>query len=94
MSILQWMIFFIVLELAVTTLFALIYRYWDDRSVKYWDDAFFLSVQIQTSIGITPTDELGYIKNIITIQAIVSDILNILLITFVGIYVGTLVSQK
>jgi hypothetical protein len=78
-------IFILTLGLIIisTLLFTIIYYLLDDKI--YFDDALYYSVQIQTSIGAIDISRDKTIKNVVTVQSIISYALGITLVTMIGI---------
>ena len=90
MEIFTWLAIFITLELITIFVFAAIYNALNVNEIRDYTDGLYLSVQIQTSIGMSENISTKLLKNWVTVQSIISDILNILLITFIGLYIGNL----
>ena len=94
MEIFKWLVLFVSLEIIVIFSFAAIYNALNVKEIRDYMDGLYLSVQIQTSIGMSENISTKVLKNWVTIQSIISDILNILLITFIGLYIGNLFTKE
>ncbi len=94
MEIFKWLVLFVSLEIIVIFSFAAIYNALNVNEIRDYMDGLYLSVQIQTSIGMSENISTKVLKNWVTIQSIISDILNILLITFIGLYIGNLFTKE
>ncbi len=88
MELFKWVILLITLEIIAIFVFGLIYDRLETTEVRDYMEGLYLSVQIQTAIGMSNTITERNLQVWITIQSIVSDILNILLITFIAMYIG------
>jgi hypothetical protein len=64
--------------------FSIIY-FLDENSDPSYEDAFYTSVQIQTSIGLDSTSNRLSIRNWITVQSILAYILNISLVIYLSV---------
>ena len=94
MEIFTWLVLFVSLEIIVIFTFAAIYNALNVNEIRDYTDGLYLSVQIQTSIGMSENISTKVLKNWVTVQSIISDILNILLITFIGLYIGNLFARE
>jgi hypothetical protein len=94
MEIFTWLAIFIALELITIFVFAAIYNALNVNEIRDYTDGLYLSVQIQTSIGMSENISTKLLKNWVTVQSIISDILNILLITFIGLYIANLFTRE
>ena len=88
MELFKWVILLIVFEIIAIFIFAFIYSSLETNEVRDFFDGIYLSVQIQTAIGMSNTINERNLQVWITIQSIISDILNILLITFIAMFIG------
>lgn len=66
-------------------LFSVIYLINKD-STESFEDAFYTSVQIQTSIGMSNASDRLSIRNWITAQSILAYLLNIILVIYLGAF--------
>lgn len=94
MEIFKWLVLFVALEIIVIFGFAAIYNALNVNEIRDYLDGLYLSVQIQTSIGMSENISTKLLKNWVTVQSIISDILNILLITFIGLYIANLFAKE
>lgn len=78
-------IFILILGLIIISilLFTIIYFLIDET--LFFSDALYYSVQIQTSIGAINISEDRTIKNVVTVQSLISFTLGIALVTMIGI---------
>jgi hypothetical protein len=60
----------------------------DDNTDNTFQDAFYTSIQIQTSIGMDNESNRKSIKNWITAQSILAYLLNILLVIFLSVFLA------
>lgn len=88
MEIFKWLIILVILEVATIFAFAGIYTLIDTAEVADYLDGLYLSIQIQTSIGVSGNINSKTLRTWLSVQSILSDVLNIFLIAFVGIYIG------
>ena len=94
MEIFKWLVVLIILEISTIFIFAAIYNALNVNEVRDYVDGLYLSVQIQTAIGMSENISTRKLKVWITVQSIISDVLNILLITFIGMYIANLFIKK
>jgi hypothetical protein len=94
MEIFKWLVVLVVLEVLTIFVFAAIYNALNVNEVRDYLDGLYLSVQIQTAIGMSENISTRPLKVWITVQSIISDVLNILLITFIGMYMANLFVNK
>ena len=94
MEIFKWLVLFVSIEIIVIFAFAAIYNALNVNEIRDYTDGIYLSVQIQTSIGMSENISTKVLKNWVTAQSIISDILNILLITFIGLYIGNIFAKE
>lgn len=73
------------LILICTFTFSIIYLI-NEAPGEGYEDAFYTSVQIQTSIGMSNASDRVSIRNWITAQSILAYILNIMLVIFLGLF--------
>ncbi len=78
-------IILIILLIIICLFFFSIIYYIDENSDETYQDAFYTSVQIQTSIGMSNASNRISIKNWITIQSILAYILNIILVIYLSV---------
>jgi hypothetical protein len=89
MDVFKWIVILILIEVSTIFIFAAIYNALNTEEVRDYMDGLYISVQIQTSIGMSENIRTKPLKVWISIQSVLSDILNVLLIVFVGIFIGS-----
>ena len=75
----------IVFLIIISLFFFSIIYYLDENADETFEDAFYTSAQIQTSIGMSNASDRVSIRNWITIQSIISYILNIILVIYLSV---------
>jgi hypothetical protein len=88
MKIFKWLVILIIIEVVTVFAFAGIYTAIDTVEVSDYLDGLYLSVQLQTAIGVSGNINSKTLRSWLTVQSIISDILNLFLIAFIGIYIG------
>lgn len=88
MDVFKWVIILVILEITTIFVFAAIYNALNTDEVRDYMDGLYLSIQIQTAIGMSESIRTKPLKVWISVQSIISDILNISLIIFIGIFIG------
>ncbi len=67
-------------------IFAIIYHQIDTPELPGWDDAFYLSIQVQTCIGMSEIPAKN-VRNLITLQSIIAYITNISIAVLIGLLI-------
>lgn len=84
-------IIILIISLIIICLFTFTIIYLvDDKTDRTFLEAFYTSVQIQTSIGMDDQSSRESVKNWITIQSILTYIFNILLVIYLSVIVSKL----
>jgi hypothetical protein len=91
MEVKHWLFIILALIVILTITFAIIYKVVNGLEVDDWNDAFFLAIQIQSGVGISNLKNKTSINNWVTLQTSLSYFLDILLVTFIGLYIAELV---
>jgi len=86
MDVFKWVLILIIIEVMNIFIFATIYNALNTDEVRDYMDGLYLSIQVQTAIGMSENIRTKPLKVWISVQSVLADILNILLITFIGIY--------
>jgi len=91
----RYLIILIIIILISLISFSIIY-YNCEGYEDYFSEAFHLSVQIQTGIGIDVTNYQRFpaIKNWTTVQSVIAYICNILIVILISIYIGQNVTKE
>jgi hypothetical protein len=85
----QKYIIILIISLIIICLFTFTIIYLvDDENDKTFLEAFYTSVQIQTSIGMDDESSRQSIKNWITVQSILTYIFNILIVIYLSVVVS------
>lgn len=90
MNIRHWLILLIFLWVLNITIFAIVYYNIISHNIT---EAFYLSVQIGTTTGMSAIPESAALKNYITLQSLISFAINIFLIVIIGINVAKYFKQ-
>lgn len=90
----KWLIIIIFLIITSATVFTLIY-YNAEGYTNNFDDALYLAIQVQTSIGVDVTgiENRTPVKNWITVQSIIAYTLNIFIVIFISVAIGQNIAQ-
>lgn len=88
MDVFKWVLILIIFEVVNIFIFAAIYNALNTEEVRDYMDGLYLSIQVQTAIGMSENIRTKPLKVWISVQSVLADILNILLITFIGIFIG------
>jgi len=88
MNIFKWLVILVILELITIFIFAAIYHMIDKTEIRDYITGLYLSVQVQTAVGVYGSINSVSIRGWVTLQSVIADILNLFLIAFVGIYIG------
>lgn len=76
-------IILLILVILNVILFSIIY----ENENKNYDESIYLSIQIQTLVGLNGVSEKTNLRTWITIQSVVAYILNILLVAYIGVII-------
>jgi hypothetical protein len=86
MNLTLWISVIIILIICNIIIFAVVYHQMDTPELPTWTDSFYLSIQIQTTIGMSEVPNKN-VRNLVTLQSLISYVLNILLAIIAGLVI-------
>ncbi len=84
MNLILWLSIIIILIICSIIIFAVVYHQTDTPELPTWTDSFYLSIQVQTTVGMSEVPNKN-VRNLVTVQSLISYILNILLAIILGL---------
>ena len=84
MNLTLWLSIVIILIICNIIIFAVIYHQTDTPELPTWTDAFYLSIQVQTTIGMSEVPNKN-VRNLVTLQSLIAYILNIIFAILLGL---------
>jgi len=93
MELIDLIIILLFIYVILIVAFAYIYNEADSGNITF-GEGFFLSCQIATLVGLSEGGKYQNVKPWITVQSIVSFLLNVILVAVIGIYISTILKAS
>lgn len=93
MELIDLIIILLFIYVIVIVAFAYIYYQYDKTNISF-GDGIYLSCQIATLVGLSEGGKTYNVKVWVTIQSIISFLLNITLVSFIGIYINRMLKAS